>query len=228
MKSQTFDRIHKPELLVEGVVEQISNAILGGKLQPGDKLVEERLAVQMGISRVPVREAISHLEQLGLVEKISYRGTFVSQLTEKDVIELHILRVALESLAARLLAQAHTPGTIAGLRGLIEEMKHAASEQDRRKMVELDAAFHDALIGLTENKLLIDVWAPVSLKMHRFMLLKRHHAHKTIEAVVPPHERIVQQIEDSDVQGAAQAVQDHLGMVEESFMQVIRSKQPLT
>jgi len=87
MKSQIFDRIHKPEVLVDGVVEQISNAVLGGILHPGDKLVEERLAVQMGISRVPVREAITHLEQMGLVEKIPYRGTFVSQLTEKDVIE---------------------------------------------------------------------------------------------------------------------------------------------
>jgi DNA-binding GntR family transcriptional regulator len=228
MKSQIFDRIHKPEVLVDGVVEQISNAVMGGILHPGDKLVEERLAVQMGISRVPVREAITHLEQMGLVEKIPYRGTFVSQLTEKDVIELHNVRVALETLAAQLLAQKHSPQATEELRSLIDEMKLAAINKDRQKMVELDAAFHDALIGLTDNKLLIDVWALVSLKMRRFMLLKRHHTYKTIEAVVLPHERIAQKIETGDVEGSVQAVHEHLAVVEESFIQVIRNKQPLT
>jgi len=228
MKNRTFDRINKPELLVESVVEQISTAIMGGVLQPGDKLVEERLAKQMGISRVPVREALSQLELLGLVEKIPYGGTFVSQLTEKDVIELQIMRVALETLAARLLAQKRNPQAVKRLRDIVEEMKLSASNNDRQKMVELDAEFHDALIGLTDNKLLIDVWALVSLKMRRFMFLKRHHAHGTIEAVVLPHKSIVEKIEAGDVEGSVQAVQDHLAFVEESFRQVIRSMQPLT
>ena len=228
MKRSLFERIEKPELLVEHVVEQITTAILNGELHPGDKLVEEKLGAQLGVSRVPVREALRQLELLGLVEKQPYHGTFVSQIEERDIVELHELRLVLESLAARSLGQQPTPEIAVALNQIIEDMQQAAAQNDRRRMIELDADFHDALIRLSGNKLLNDVWEPVSVKMRRFMMLKRFHTHKTIEAVIPPHQAIVEKIAAADPEGAEKAVQAHLARVEKRFREVVHEGQPLT
>ena len=196
----TFSRVDKPDSLVEIAANRISAAILDGRLQPGDQLVEDRLASQLGVSRIPIREAFQQLEGLGLVEKVPHRGAFVSQLREKDVTEMHVLRVALETLAVRTLAQIPSNEVVRELRECTSAMRAAAEADDRSTLTALDAGFHDALISLTGNKLLEDVWHPVSLRMRRFLTLKRHHAYATIRDLVPPHELIVSCIEMGDVE----------------------------
>lgn len=228
MQPSLFKPISKPELLVELVVEQVTTAVISGELHPGDKLVEERLAEQLNVSRVPVREAMHQLEQLGLVTRIPYRGTFVSELEDKDIFELHEVRLPLERLAARLITEKQNPDAIQALREIVAEMEKAAVDQDRRQMIELDARFHDTLIRMADNKLLAIVWEPVSIKMRRFFMLKRHHAHKSIDAVVPPHKQIVAMIEAGRPEEAEAAVTAHLTYVQQRYQDAIKKGESLT
>src|SRR5689334_6479515 len=120
MIQKVFEQIARSDPLVEVVRQQITQAIITGVLKPGDKLVEARLGEQLGVSRVPLREAFRRLEQIGLVEKIPNRGTFVSTLNEQDVKELHTVRELHEGLAARLLAERTDPAAVARLEALLD------------------------------------------------------------------------------------------------------------
>src|SRR5258708_25253098 len=170
MTQQVFEQIVRSDPLVEVVIQQITDAIVTGRLGPGDKLVEVQIGKQLGVSRAPLREAFQRLEQIGLVEKIPNRGTFVSTLTERDVKELHSVRELLEGLAARLLAERCDPQTIASLESILAAMRQAAVDDNQSRMITLDADFHDALIELSDHKLLRELWVVMGLRFRRFFL----------------------------------------------------------
>ena len=93
----------KRETLVDMALRDIRTAIRTGKLKPGDRIVETRLAEEMNISRFPIREALRYLEKEGLVRTSSFKGTYVSEFGKRDLIELYQLRSAIEELAVRLV-----------------------------------------------------------------------------------------------------------------------------
>jgi len=211
MDENTFDQIQRADPLVESVLQNISEAIVIGRLQPGNKLVEAQLAEQLGVSRGPVREAIRRLEQMGLVEKIPYRGAFVSQLTNYDIEELYSIRESLEGLAARLLAQRQDARAVTSLNAIIKRMSQAAEAGDESKIVTLDADFHDTLISLCNHKLLNEIWEPVSIRMRRFLLLKKRYRYENdLKMVVRLHTPIVEAIAAGDVTEAEVVARNHV------------------
>ncbi len=223
MVGQALHQIDRPNL-VDAVVDEITQAIIHGDLRPGDKLVEERLGEQLGVSRGPVREAIRRLQQMGLVEKIPYQGTFVSKLTERDMVELHSLRVPLECLAVRLLTERQPARGLAELDRLMEAMRQAAAANDRRLIIRLDADFHDSLVNESGHNLLIGVWKVVGAQLRRFLLLKRTHAYGTIEGVLAPHQKIIDAIRSGDPDLAEQAIIEHLTKVESNLLGNLRAE----
>lgn len=222
MLEVTFEPIARHEVAAQTIVEQLANAILTGQLQPGDKLVEERLAEQFGVSRVPVREALRFLEQRGLVDRPPYRGAFVSQLNTDEILELHSLRKVLESMATRLLTESQNPDALETLADIVERMKRQAEDNDRARILLLDADFHDALVRGSEHELLGAVWDLVSTKLRRFLLLKRRHTHRTIQDVVLSHKRILDAIRSGETERAVEAVCLHLSNVETRFKDGLR------
>lgn len=220
MADNIFVQIERADSLVEVVLQKISDAIVSGHLLPGDRLVEAQLGEQLGVSRGPVREAIRRLEQMGLVEKVPYRGTFVSRLSDRDIEELHRVRATLEGLAARLLAEHRDPNAIAALNGIIAEMRQAAPRGEQGRMTTLDSDFHDALVRLTGNKLLNEVWEVVSVRLRRYLILKRHRYYRELSQVPSMHEPIVRAIESGDPDAAAEAAQRHVIEASRHFVQL--------
>lgn len=92
--------IKKKTLYREEIKEALRNAIFDGKLKPGDRIIETRWAKELGVSQSPVREAIRELEIIGLVENVPYQGSFVRKITEKDLKDSYLVRMALEQLGA--------------------------------------------------------------------------------------------------------------------------------
>jgi DNA-binding GntR family transcriptional regulator len=211
-----FEKIERTDPLAERVLQQITDAIVTGRLRPGDKIVETRLGEQLGVSRGPVREAIRHLEQMGLVEKVPYRGTFVSRLTQRDIEELHKMRELLEGLAARLLAERGDPQAVAKLQAILDEMRQAAISGEPSRMIALDADFHDTLIELSEHKLLREVWRIVSGRLRRFLVLRRHRLYSTLEEAVQLHESVVWAIAAGDAEQAEAKTRHHVYAVLEA------------
>jgi DNA-binding GntR family transcriptional regulator len=219
MNGTVFQKIPKHDSLVSHVLEQIINAIVNGQLRAEDKLVEERLAEQLGVSRGPVREAIRQLESLGLVTKRPYKGAFVSDLDENEVVEMQAVRLVLEGMAVRLLIENATPEKLAAIEEIISSMREVATRGDRRQILVHDADFHDALVKLSGNGVLADTWEPLSIKMRRFLFLKRRHTHRDIQDVVSAHEKILDAIRSGDPDKAEEALHDHLRSVKVTFSQ---------
>lgn len=212
MVNDNLKQIQRPDPLAEVDVQQLANGIIAGNLRSGDKLVETKLGEQLGVSRGPVREAFRRLEQIGLVEKIPNRGAFVSTLTERDIEELYSVRELIEGLAARLLATRRDPQAIARLEAVLKEMRECAEAGNQKRMITVDADFHDALVKLSDHKLLSEIWEIVNVRLRRFLLLKRKRLYRTLAEAAPMHEPIVKAIAAGDLDRAE--VESHRHVVE--------------
>jgi len=139
------------------VGEQIRGRILDGSLKPGERLVEDRLSSELGVSRVPVREALRSLSAEGLVTLLPRRGATVVEVTPEDVAELVEVRALLEGLNARLAAQRHDPEIVAQLRDTLERGNAAAEDGTAEVLARLNAEFHERLAEASRNSVLSDV-----------------------------------------------------------------------
>ena len=139
------------------VSEQIRTMILGGRLRPGERLVEESLSAELGVSRVPVREALLALSAQGLVHIEPRRGATVAEVTPKIVAELVEVRALLEGLNAKLAAQRHDPEIVALLRDTLARGNEAAKAGTREELARLNAEFHERLGEASRNSVLSDV-----------------------------------------------------------------------
>ncbi|TYP53755.1 GntR family transcriptional regulator [Thermosediminibacter litoriperuensis] len=133
------------------VFKILREAILGGSLQPGTRLVEREIARQLGVSRTPVREAIHKLEQEGLVRHIPRRGVVVAQISEREVHEVYMIRAVLEGLAARLAAERISPGKLKRLSELMEAMEKACERNDEQTLQTLHLEFNTLIYEAAES-----------------------------------------------------------------------------
>lgn len=195
--------------LVDQVVDEIVAAIVTGQFAPGAKLVEMQIGEQLGVSRGPVREAFRRLEQMGLVVKVPYRGTFVATLTVDDVRELHDLRAPLEGLAARLVAEEGGPAAAERLAGILDAMRRLPPSGDHSRTITLDADFHDTLIALSGHRLLQELWATIGVRLRSFLMLKRKRLYQTAHEAAALHEAIVEAIAAGDGPAAEKAAYQH-------------------
>ncbi|MGP2437730.1 GntR family transcriptional regulator [Streptomyces sp. JW3] len=145
----------------ERVLAGLRQDIIAGRLRPGDRLVERELAERFGVSRVPVREAIRALVTEGFVLFETPRRTVVRRLTPDDVRELFELREALEVYAAGLAATRATPAALAELAELLRAAARATGAGDAEAITDVNTRFHDGILALAGNGLLVSVMEPV-------------------------------------------------------------------
>lgn len=136
------------------VAEQIRSQILSGKLRPGERLVEDRLSAELGVSRVPVREALLGLSVDGLVNLEPRRGASVVDISPEIVQELVEVRALLEGLNARLAARRHDPAIVAELSDTLRRGNAAVGSDSAADLASLNAEFHDLLAVASRNTVL--------------------------------------------------------------------------
>ncbi|HEX9466094.1 MAG TPA: GntR family transcriptional regulator [Alphaproteobacteria bacterium] len=139
------------------VANELRRAILAGRYKPGERLVEDRLAEDFGVSRNPVREAIRALASEGLVEVTARQGAMVPALTPGHARELIEVRAALEGITARLAAQRHDPQIITRLKAILKRGMAAVASRQTAQLSALNAEFHDALAEAGSNRVLADL-----------------------------------------------------------------------
>jgi DNA-binding GntR family transcriptional regulator len=150
-------------VLREQVKDILLQRIIGGELQPGERLVETRIAQELGTSQAPVREALRDLEQLRLVESAAFRGARVRALGDDELVEIYPVRAVLEELAARLAAAA-LGGDVSHLEAEIDAMRAAAQRGDLNALVLHDIAFHRAVVDASGNEVLARVWKTLGVE----------------------------------------------------------------
>jgi DNA-binding GntR family transcriptional regulator len=129
----------------EIVTDAVRDAILNGKYPPGQRLVADELAKDLGVSRMPVREALHRLEVMGLVSLVPHKGAVVNELSESEIIEIYHIRAALDGLATRLAAPNLTQNDHARLKQLLKEMSAAVQAKDLERLLAVNREFHEVI-----------------------------------------------------------------------------------
>ena len=139
------------------VADELRRGILIGQRKPGDRLVEDRLSAELGVSRVPIREALRLLAAEGLVEVQPRRGASVAEFSAAVAHDLVEVRAMLEGVNARLAARHRAPAIIAELRQVLAEGNAAAQSGNVADLVRLNGEFHDKLAEAGRNSILWDI-----------------------------------------------------------------------
>jgi DNA-binding GntR family transcriptional regulator len=146
-------------VLSDAVRDRLLEAILDGRYPPGSRIVETRVARELGTSQAPVREALRDLEALGLVEITPFRGARVRRPSRDELLEAYVVRAELEAMAARLALPAFTAVDLDTMSGFVDAMLRAADAGDTVEEASADAAFHGYLVERTGNGTLMRVWS---------------------------------------------------------------------
>ena len=151
-------RLVSRSVLADQVKDRILEGILNGHHPPDSRIVETKVARELGTSQAPVREALRGLEARGVVEITPFRGARVRRPSRREIIEAYAVRSTLEALATRLAVPRMTDADIVELTGHLEAMRAAARVNDGHGVAEADARFHGRIVELADNGTLEKVW----------------------------------------------------------------------
>ena len=193
---------------VAHIVERLREDILGQRLAPGARLVENELTLRFDVSRGPVREALRRLAAEGLIEHVPHRGALVRRLSRVELRELFQIRVELEALAARLAAEIDDEDRRAAFRTAIAPIFDDSPRESCGYMAE-NAAFHDAILSLAGNRQLHDL--AIRLQLPLIMAqVGDVLTPSVLESSVREHRAIATAILQRDPGAAASALRAHL------------------
>lgn len=203
-------------LLATRVADQLREAIVYGELKLGEAVSEDRLATMLGVSRTPVREALSALALQGLIDIKPQRGSFVFQPSIADVAEVCEYRAIIEVQAMRLAAARARPATLAAL--LRADNAQQAAEAAGHVVVaaQADADFHEALISHCGNSLLEQAYRLVSGRVGAIRFFARR-ADSSRAASSRDHTEIIQAFERTDLATAEAVLTGHIMRMQAHF-----------
>jgi DNA-binding GntR family transcriptional regulator len=209
--------------LVVQTFEHLRTAILTGQIPPGTKLVEQRLADELKVSRVPLRGAIPLLEAEGLVRTVPRRGTFVATLTVADVHDLFDVRESLETLAARRAAERVDDVDVLLLGAAKEALAHnraAVRAGDPAAIAATSAEFHRVIVEMSGNQLLPAAMRPINSRVE---WLFRMTVGMDQRAACDEHEALLRAILKGDAEQAATIARDHIARSRKPSVEIMSS-----
>jgi len=199
---------------------EIRHRILEGEILPDEPLSEYQLAVELKVSRTPVREALKRLEHKGLVRFVPNRGAFVRGLSVADIVEIYQVREQLEGFAARI-ASSEMPD--ADIEVLEQELEYAHDLPAAGRMQEAfasDVHLHKQLIECTKNTRLAAILATLDDQVHRIRVLSPNTPGR-LEATLGEHREILNCLKLRDPEGAQKAMLHHLRAARENAIRVM-------
>lgn len=210
---------YKP--LREIVFETLREAIISGKLEPGERLMEIQLAEEIGVSRTPVREAIRKLELEGFVVMIPRKGAYVAGISLKDITDVFEVRAALEALAAGLAAERITDEEIDKLDRSLVAYSEQTNQQNIDGIVETDTDFHDLLYKASRNERLMLIITHLREVIQRVRTVSLSQPGRSKDAV-EEHRQIVDAIADRNVELAQTLAREHIYNAENSMLNSLK------
>lgn len=191
------------------VFNTLRQAILKGELAPGERLMEIQLAVRLGVSRTPIREAIRKLELEGLVLMIPRKGAEVAKISEKSLRDVLEVRRSLEELAIELACQRMLPDAVEELEQRQEEFKNAVLNGNPMEIAETDEAYHDVIYKGTCNDRLIQMINNLREQMYRYRLEYIKDEDKR-QILLLEHDHILEAVRRRKVEEAKEAMREHI------------------
>lgn len=183
----------------------LRQAIVRGLLQPGHRINQDEIAEALGVSRIPIRAALRHLEAERLVEVHAYRGVSVRELTPREVVEIFELRVTLESAALNWAFQNMSADDVSDVRAAAKELDHLSG--DPMPWVNARRSFYCLLYGYADRPLLLELIDQLRAELGPHLAV--HGASEQHEA----HEELLDLLEAGDVAAATTWLREHLGEI---------------
>ena len=215
---KTATKIERPKSLTDIAVERIRTAIVEGRLGLGGQISEAALALELGISKTPVREALLRLKADGLVDIHPQRGTYVFSVGSEDVLQICRFREILEAAALGEALAADRDGLIAALEQNLRVMKDAQRSGGARAVPELDAKFHGIIMQRSCNTYLRDAYRLVEHKINalrwRLPVNSEQIAHCQAN-----HATIVKQIREGKLAQAQTILKRHIRDTQDAYLQ---------
>jgi len=201
-----------PQISRSNLREQIKDLILqrivSGAYPAGSRLVETRIAEELGVSQAPVREALNSLEQLGCVVREPHRGCSVRAFSAEELLEAFPVRAALEALAASLAASRITEARLARLAELLDAMRDAARRGDAHDQSLANASFHATIVGASGNATLERQWSLLEPYSRTYISVSQPGL--DLLALSERHVPILEALRAGDADAAGEAMHRHL------------------
>jgi DNA-binding GntR family transcriptional regulator len=201
----------RQQSLAVRIADALTDAIAGGAIEAGERLVETEIAARMGVSRVPLREALKLLEAQGIVEVLPHRGARVVPFDDLRVDRVCEARVALERLALRTAVPAFQldPARLATLDRLIDAMLPAARRQAWLEVSKADLAFHRTLVEASGNDIVAKLWE--ALARHVLIVFGREvRSERAGPQLVAQHARLRDLLAASDLATLLDEIEPHI------------------
>jgi DNA-binding GntR family transcriptional regulator len=204
------------------IVGRLRRAILTGQLQPSERVNELRIAQQMGVSRAPLREAIRELIQEGLLSNIPYAGTFVINVTAKDIDDAYSLHHVLEDFAIDRVWALRGDHFAAELDRRHEAVKQATIALDLMRQIESALKLHGLIYEWTDHCLLHDTWLRLAGRLAMYFAMHSRALNQPVPAV-DIHEDYVRLLKGNDIIAAKRHAHEHIDSDFEALLAYART-----
>jgi DNA-binding GntR family transcriptional regulator len=202
-------------MLGDRIKDQLLQQILGGHLAPGSRIVETRVAREMGISQGPVREALRDLATLGLIDLLPYRGARVRLPDMTEIQEATWVRGELEALGAAVAASRVSEELLEEMRHLVDEMEDSATAGDAHLYVLKDVEFHRVIMRGSGNQTLERLWSLLEPLARTYLTVSK--VHFPIDRSAEVHLRIIEALASGEPARAARAMRAHAEVVKRTL-----------
>jgi DNA-binding GntR family transcriptional regulator len=221
-KDLNLRRLHPAPSLKDMALATIKEAMLSKKLDQEVMYTEAALTNELGISRTPVREALIHLATRGLITYFPRKGFKISVLTEKDVVNLFELRLALELAVIRHITPGLTAKSLVEIDRVWSEYLKAVRRGDSLKFIHANMDFHACLAALTENTYLINALNEIGDRINLASVRSLEVNSRTPEAV-QEHKKIIVELKRQSLSGALREMENHIQTTQERVLARIRN-----
>jgi DNA-binding GntR family transcriptional regulator len=196
---------------VQQATEILRTAIISGRFDPGDRLIESTLSAELGTSRGPVREALRQLENEGLVMSFPYRGAVVLGVSDEEVHEVLIpIRLTLERYSWIRALEQLTDDDFAELGKQIWLMEQAARADDLARIVEADLRFHEIVIGASGQTHTVQIWRTIWPRIRAYFY--RYGRGQDLERMVDEHRELLAALQSRDPDRLLAVLEPHIAV----------------
>jgi DNA-binding GntR family transcriptional regulator len=193
----------------DGVHHVLREAILNGFFAPGSQLREAHIASDLGISRGPLREAFTRLVEEGLVERVAFRGAFVSQVSPETIAEIAVLRYLVEPYAAEQTAARIGEQMSRGVKERVQALRPAASHGDIAESIDAHLEFHRFFYENCGNALLAEQWGGWETRLRLFLSVD-HRSYDNLDELAAAHEHLASLIEQGHMERFRRELAHHV------------------
>jgi DNA-binding GntR family transcriptional regulator len=198
--------------LPDRLADQLVIMIAKGELKPRQRIFEKEICEVQGVSRIPVREALRLLQAQGVVRTEPNRGTYVTEFTSDEVLEMLELRLAVERIALRRIVERQVPKALimSELSEAIDGMRRAAATGDRLAFCQADLSFHNRIIEMSASPVLLPVWQMLSRGVLVYLVREELEEATTTEVLIHEHEELLALLNSDSRQALDEQIEIHI------------------